>query len=664
MGRLQNEDHKSSAELIAAGGTAAQLLNDSKIYVTGNGINDTLYNAIVGGSIGGGGGGSKNYITVGSTFENNATTGWSLAHSTLDSTSKVPNQVSGSWTSAAGTLSITTVGSGSQLAGNYSLSLVSSAATTAGDMLVSNAITLDKEAQASVQTITCYYKVASGSPNFSGTSSNSLAAAIYDVTNSVWIQPSGTYNFTNTGTVGKFSATFQVPSNSTSVRLALFFPNASSGAVTIYFDDFGLGPQVSPLAPAVSDFQSYTPTFAGMGTVTGIYCYWARFGNAIRVYGKFTTGTVTAANATFTLPNGLTNSDTQGEIGGEWWRDVSGGGAVKRGSLPYAPGSNLVGFSWDDSTQAVSPAAQQLASSIMGSSQTIFFWFQCPITGWSSNSVASSDTDTRIVAMQAYLSTNTANAGANTVTPFNTVLNDTHAGYSTGTNLYTVPVSGYYRVSVSGITTSSSGTWYIRKNSTSFQDLASVFSTQVSSGAQTILCNAGDTLGVFANASLTFSGSGAPYATCLSIERLSGPAVITATESVNAAYYGTGSLAVTTSYQNVTFNNREYDSHLAFNGTTFTAPVSGVYLFSPTIAIGASAANNAYVVYVKNGTQVASTSNVCVRFTAAYSDTRTYAYQPKLNAGDTVSIQFAADTNGVVTVGQSTSRMQITRVGN
>jgi hypothetical protein len=31
-GRLQNEDHKSAAELVSAGGTAAQLINDTKIY--------------------------------------------------------------------------------------------------------------------------------------------------------------------------------------------------------------------------------------------------------------------------------------------------------------------------------------------------------------------------------------------------------------------------------------------------------------------------------------------------------------------------------------------------------------------------------------------------------------------------------------------------------
>jgi hypothetical protein len=56
-GRLQNEDFKTEAELVAAGADKTHLLGDTKVYVTANGINNTLYNAIVAGTIGGGGGG-------------------------------------------------------------------------------------------------------------------------------------------------------------------------------------------------------------------------------------------------------------------------------------------------------------------------------------------------------------------------------------------------------------------------------------------------------------------------------------------------------------------------------------------------------------------------------------------------------------------------------
>lgn len=55
-GRIQNEDIKSAAELVSGGGTAAQLPNDDKVYVTASGINKTLKQAIIDGDITGGGG--------------------------------------------------------------------------------------------------------------------------------------------------------------------------------------------------------------------------------------------------------------------------------------------------------------------------------------------------------------------------------------------------------------------------------------------------------------------------------------------------------------------------------------------------------------------------------------------------------------------------------
>lgn len=50
-GKIQNEDIKSSAEIISAGGTAAQLPNDSKIYVTANSYNKLLSAAITAGDL-------------------------------------------------------------------------------------------------------------------------------------------------------------------------------------------------------------------------------------------------------------------------------------------------------------------------------------------------------------------------------------------------------------------------------------------------------------------------------------------------------------------------------------------------------------------------------------------------------------------------------------
>lgn len=52
-GKITNDDIKSVAELTGLGAGAPQLPNDDKVYVTANGINKTLKQAIIDGDIGG-----------------------------------------------------------------------------------------------------------------------------------------------------------------------------------------------------------------------------------------------------------------------------------------------------------------------------------------------------------------------------------------------------------------------------------------------------------------------------------------------------------------------------------------------------------------------------------------------------------------------------------
>ena len=68
MGKLQNEDFKSEAELTDAGGAASQLLNDTKIYVTALGLNKTLDDAITAGDFASGATPSQVRLTVGNGF--------------------------------------------------------------------------------------------------------------------------------------------------------------------------------------------------------------------------------------------------------------------------------------------------------------------------------------------------------------------------------------------------------------------------------------------------------------------------------------------------------------------------------------------------------------------------------------------------------------------
>lgn len=104
VGRLQNEDFKSEAELIAAGTTKARLLNDDKIYVKALSINKTLNSAIVAGDIGGGGSGFNIIQPYNPGFEA-GTDSWTSSGGTFTFTSTAANVAfgtqAGDWDSNA-----------------------------------------------------------------------------------------------------------------------------------------------------------------------------------------------------------------------------------------------------------------------------------------------------------------------------------------------------------------------------------------------------------------------------------------------------------------------------------------------------------------------------------------------------------------------------------
>lgn len=273
-----NAAANGTGDTITFGGQASQLINGSKIWLESIIPAQTLSSAITAGAIGGGDG-SKNYMTAytaslsGGTpntgngdFEQASTTGWSLSHSTLDSNTKLPNQVSGSWSGAAGTLSMAIITSGTLQKAN-SLSLVSSAATTAGDMLVSSPFYIDAVDQVQVMQFKFAFKVSSGATNgnFSGSILNSYGFAVYDVTNSAWIQPSNAYGVIQQGGATSVLGTFQTTSNSTQYRIAVYNMNASSGAITAVVDDF----QVGPITSSQSGYVN--PTVQTFGAGSGTY---------------------------------------------------------------------------------------------------------------------------------------------------------------------------------------------------------------------------------------------------------------------------------------------------------------------------------------------------------------------------------------------------------
>lgn len=111
--------------------------------------------------------------------------------------------------------------------------------------------------------------------------------------------------------------------------------------------------------------------------------------------------------------------------------------------------------------------------------------------------------------------------GVNAPIKFDTVISDILGNYSTSTGLFTVPESGLYHLSFTGLLASGGGDGpTLTKNGAGITVLASVTTGVYGSGGHSVRCAVGDTLGVYSGGG-NYIGSGtAPYNTYLSIERI------------------------------------------------------------------------------------------------------------------------------------------------
>ena len=550
----------------------------------------------------------KTYVPNGD-FEANVTTGWTLCNTTL--TGVIPT---GSITNTASSFSALSVTSTSPLAGAYSLAVASGGATTAGQGFCSSAFTIDSEDSTTprVQTIRASYS-GLANQNFSGTSSNTWAIYVYDVTNSVWIQPQGVYNFIGDG---KLVATFQPNSTSSSYRLVFLNVNASSGAIATKFDSITVGPQAVAMGPAMTDATSYTMTVGATttpptkGTTTIDLATWRRDGDYMEIaYNLVQTGAGTAGSGTylFPLPSGFSIDTTKQAVGT----------GIAQSNVGYFVSNMLSGLqgsvmAYNSTNLALSGIDQTTSLGFVTNSYSLFtsgsgvlsFRARVPLAGWSSNSSMSADTDTRVVAASCYAS-GAQTPGANAQINFDTKYFDTHSAVTTGAGAwkFTAPVSGIYDVLGMVGWTSTQGYVQLWKNGAAYQYLSIIgnsTATPYPSFATQIQLSAGDYIDLRTTAASALVGGSAPTQTYVSISRRSGPAVVQASETVAASYYLSASGAPGTNVQ-INYDTKITDSHAAVTtgagAWKFTAPAPGRYSVSVYTSTSASPDINLY----KNG---------------------------------------------------------------
>jgi hypothetical protein len=289
--------------------------------------------------------------------------------------------------------------------------------------------------------------------------------------------------------------------------------------------------------------------------------------------------------------------------------------------------------------------------------------FQVPIAGWSSNTVASADTDTRVVAASVNTLSSTS-ITANTALQFTTTVIDTHGAITTGTGYkFTAPVSGNYRISASmAALTASNGSLYAAKNGVftfSQQNfITSSTATQGGGGSIILPLNAGDTAQLAFTTSVTAASNNFNF----NIDRLSGPAVVQASETVSMSAYLNANANVNAD-NIIIFNTKEFDSHSAYSTSTgkFTVPVSGTYQVSTYVYGGSPGTSVGFFVW-KNDVKY----KIITWQNSGTNSAGTILI--KLNAGENIDIRPDTGAPRLITGGALTnvncSYIQVNRVGN
>lgn len=424
---------------------------------------------------------------------------------------------------------------------------------------------------------------------------------IYDVTNATLIQPAP-YKLKNSGIIEKFAFEFQTASNSTSYRLIGHVATSTATAYTIRFDNWNLGPQAKLYGSPITDWVSYTPTgtLSTNVTYTG---YWRRSGDSMEVIARISfSGVNTQGAVTLNLPSGYTIDTTKTNAAPNV---IFGSGRVYDSSTDQGYDSEVVyssttavRMSRGDTTAGSAADTSSNRPITFAASDTVDFNFKIPIVGWSSSVVMSQDASTRVVSLTAYRSS--PNLTITAGTPLEVIINtietdgDTHGSLDTTTGRFTAKVPGWYRFSANAILTMGATAagqieLFVKKNGSSaklygyyvLDSLAnsknySVFITDK------VYLNAGDYISLWATSTsqnVTFQSNSSSHVSSISIERISGPSQIAASEVVAGDWYKNGNTTynANATRQQILINTANLDTHSMLSSNTVVIQTPGIY---------------------------------------------------------------------------------------
>jgi len=485
--------------------------------------------------------------------------------------------------------------------------------------------TIDAGYQSKPLSVSLLYSVASGTY-----ADGDMTVWLYDVTNGVLIQPSGSTIQNVLGAATK-KLEFQTNSNSTSYRLIFHVASTSALAYSLRFDNFSVAPNTTTSGAVITDWVAYTPTITGFGTPTSVDVKSRRVGGSLEVQGRFTSGTPTAVQAAVTLGyggvnGGLTTSSSIDSAGQVLGTGAFGQATPTQVTVIAVPSSSTVGFGAQSSTTAGTNFAN--GSALSASGNTFEFFFSVAIQGWGTSQVLSSDTATNVVAAIYNTSGSVTLTGGSPIN-FATLTQDTNGAVTVGASWkFTAPVPGFYQVDTTLSTTSVSCGLDLYKNGSLFKRFGWINNTTYGGNGTLVYLNAGEYIDLRPGTSGTLATDNLQS---ISIFRLSGPAQIAASEKVVAVV--TGTPATWAANGIVIFPTVQKDSHGGYSASTgrYTVGTPGDFNISAFVNFN----NGPGIFYVtKNGTTFANLSQSASSLGAAGS-----LIVPNCVAGDILDVR-------------------------
>lgn len=489
---------------------------------------------------------------------------------------------------------------------------------------------------------------------------------VYDVTNSRLCPISG-------GNAVQADGSFAIQfssSLSTSYRLIVHIGGTSASAYSLRFDAFYVGPMYLPGMPAMSDDTAYTPTFTGIGTPTSVRAMWRRVGDTLHVWGTCITGTVAASAFSISLPSGLTIDSTKQPVMGLRGALVRDLGSTSNTLGVIGNGGNTsVGASLMNNS-GFAPLSPMNGNNAFNASERISFWFTVPIQGWGGTTAVQPGSRylwaQRFAANATRVTTTPSKPGEYRARRLGTDTAPTNApsaadgfriesgsGIAAGRiNQYDIYVGpgkvvqliGHQSVGRSGILTLDH--WYGGSHAGAIASLDSA------NGVFTVLCyigGAGDQVGTIQDGTTVTSG----YFDLLVADD---PVPVALAPAVHVEASSDAGQAVTANTTDLQYEDEASDTHGAWNGSVFTAPVAGTYVIL-AVASTTGTGQGSLAVY-KAGSQVV----VGQQAGAAAGQRRTIAATLKLAAGDTVSVRSTVSETREAT--STLNRLSITRIGD